>query len=519
MLLIDIWTGASGIDNNWNTPANWNTGIVPTVRLQRHHQHDGTVNLTGPAIRGQLNVVRRHYHRLGALSVVGPLTWTGGSMSGAGSTTVGSLVLASLGSMSLVGWTLTNTGSGTWQSGQLLESGGAQFINQGTFMTQGVGLSWSADAGSGIDNAGSMTIAAGSPVAVSGDGTLTQSGGSLTLDSNMSLANFTATGGTFIGNAVLTVTGQLIISGGTVSGDPIDVVRNFSNPAAITLSSGQIYTTPALSNVTLLAIEQQYDLLDPTGNGSYFYNARGGEEKYLVSGNGSNPAGGGYYVLLPNGNLYAWTGNSLTLSLTADPVASAGVAAYANPSLLISPPVAYNATVYDTEQSLALTGPALTTPQYEYFVSANGSNAGHGGGYILVANGNLYAWQGTFAASVSGPATILGSVYYQNPTGLTDPTPPDNLNQVSAGISGGILTVADSTSGDNGFLGTALVAFSTASTSYNVDVTFSDTAPVWTGPGNQTVILPTTKQTSALSLNATDTAGNALTYTAAGGWL
>ena len=330
----------------------------------------------------------------------------------------------------------------------------------------------------------------------------------------MSLANFAETGGTFIGNAVLTVTGQLIISGGTVSGDPIDVVRNFSNPAAITLSSGQIYSTPALSNVTLLAIEQQYDLLDPSGNGSYFYNARGGEEKYLVSGNGSNPAGGGYYVLLPNGNLYAWTGNSLALSLAADPVASPGVAAYANPSLLISPPVAYNATVYDTEQSLALTGPALTTPQYEYFVSANGSNAGHGGGYILVANGNLYAWQGTFAASVSGPATVLGSVYYQNPTGLTDPTPPDNLNQVSAGISGGILTVADSTSGDNGFLGTALVAFSTASTSYNVDVTFSDTAPVWTGPGNQTVILPTTKQTSALSLNATDTAGNALTYTA-----
>ena len=61
-------------------------------------------------------------------------------------------------------------------------------------MTQGVGLSWSADTGSGIDNAGSMTIAAGSPVAVSGDGTLTQSGGSLTIDSTLSLANFSGNG-------------------------------------------------------------------------------------------------------------------------------------------------------------------------------------------------------------------------------------------------------------------------------------------------------------------------------------
>ena len=55
---------------------------------------------------------------------------------------------------------------------------------------------------------------------------------------------------------------------------------------------------------------------------TYFYNARGVQEKYFVSGNGSNPAGGGYYILLPNGNLYAWIGNSWPRRCKAAPAAT-----------------------------------------------------------------------------------------------------------------------------------------------------------------------------------------------------
>ena len=82
--LIDIWTGASGIDNNWNTPANWNTGIVPTAAYSVIIDTTGTVNLTGPAYAASLTFSAGTITGSGALSVVGPLTWTGGSMSGCG---------------------------------------------------------------------------------------------------------------------------------------------------------------------------------------------------------------------------------------------------------------------------------------------------------------------------------------------------------------------------------------------------------------------------------------------------
>jgi hypothetical protein len=80
-------------------------------------------------------------------------------------------------------------------------------------------------------------------------------------------------------------------------------------------------------------VEQSLDLQAPAPN--YFYNARGVQEEYLVSGNGSNPAGGGYFVLLPNGNLYAWDGN-LDTSLANAPVASVPTLYYQNPGYLIN---------------------------------------------------------------------------------------------------------------------------------------------------------------------------------------
>ena len=46
--------------------------------------------------------------------------------------------------------------------------------------------------------------------------------------------------------------------------------------------------------------------LEAPAPNNYFFNARGQDEEYLYSS-----TGGSYYVLMPSGNLYAWTGNSL----------------------------------------------------------------------------------------------------------------------------------------------------------------------------------------------------------------
>ena len=356
--LIDTWTGAGG-DNSWNTALNWSADVVPTSAYSVYIGSSATVNLPSAGAAASLTLSGGTITGAGALTVSGLLTWTGGSMSGTGSTTVGSLLMNAASTMTLAGWTLTNLGSASWQSGQLVESSGAQFLNQGTLATAGTGLSWSADtSASGIDNSGSFTIAAGYPIAASGNGTLSESGGTLTVDMPLSLANLSVSGGTLVSNAAVSVSGNLSFTGGAMSGVPVDVVHNFSTPAVITLGSLS-YSAPTTSNDTLQTLEQQFDLGDPSGNGSYLYNARGAEEKYLISGNGSNSAGGGYYLLMPNGNLYAWAG-SLSTTFAAAPVGSPGAAVYVNPALLSSPPLAYNAAVYTAEQTFDLTGPAFS---------------------------------------------------------------------------------------------------------------------------------------------------------------
>ena len=84
-------------------------------------------------------------------------------------------------------------------------------------------------------------------------------------------------------------------------------------------------------------------------------------EKYLVSGNGMNAAAGGYYILLSNSTLYAWDNVSLTSSEKTGFVASLGLSAYEDPSVLINAQPPYNQTAATTETSLDLQAPALAT--------------------------------------------------------------------------------------------------------------------------------------------------------------
>ena len=264
---------------------------------------------------------------------------------------------------------------------------------------------------------------------------------------------------------------------GTGAGSPATTLPN-GTPATATLSpsAGTSYTGLQIGGYSLLySVEEQLDLMAPPGASNYFFNSRAAQEEYLVSGNGNNPADGGYYILVPNGNLYAWDGNSLTTS-EATVVASLGSTAYYNPTLLTNAAPPYIPAVNQVEQRLDLQAPLGTSnffynahgAQEEYLLSGNGSNAANGGFYILMPNGNLYAWVGnSLGISLSNPpAATLPTAYYQNPSYLIGPVAPGVLaadtgtqtatylqtGAITASISGNTLNVTDS-----GYLGTVLV--------------------------------------------------------------
>jgi glucuronoarabinoxylan endo-1,4-beta-xylanase len=242
--------------------------------------------------------------------------------------------------------------------------------------------------------------------------------------------------------------------------------------SAVSLGTA-VYEDPA--QLTLYAVQQQLDLMETPGATNYFYDVRGGQEKYLVSGNGSNPASGGYYVLLPNGNLYAWDNLSLAATETTVPVASLDVAVYNDPTEITNAAPAYTPAVYNAEQTFDLKAPmGASNYDYnargadeEYLVSGNGSNPAGEGYYVLMPNGNLYAWAGSSlgASLQNAPVAMLPIMYYHAPAYLISATPPGGLQvvtqtassvqttDIAASINGSTLTVSDTA----GYLGTVLV--------------------------------------------------------------
>jgi hypothetical protein len=237
--------------------------------------------------------------------------------------------------------------------------------------------------------------------------------------------------------------------------------NNTAATATLTPSSNTTFQTPQVAGYSQLSVlEQQLSLATTPDND--FYNARNGSEKYLVSTNGSNPAGGGYYVLFSNGNMFAYSPdfhNDLVNTESGTAI-TVGTSVYNDPTLLTNATPPYNPTAYSLA-SLDL----QTTPSNNYFNSrgdseeylrsGNGSNPAGGGYYVLFPTGALYAWAGSMPATLaSNPVATLPTVYYTNPSFLISAAGPGLTSGITATITGGnTLTVNDT----NDFLGTIQV--------------------------------------------------------------
>jgi hypothetical protein len=258
--------------------------------------------------------------------------------------------------------------------------------------------------------------------------------------------------------------------------------------------------------------------LDNSANFSTLFslNKHGAKELNLVSVTGANLTNSGAYFIVPNGNLYAWNGVSITSSEAAGAVASLGSAVYADPELLYDASnIPYMPLASTVEGQLDLQQPTGTSTYFfnargineKYLQSSNGSNSGAAEGfYIIVPNGNLYAWTNSLSATLlTTPVATLPAVYYENPVLLTLPTPQGNLATVTASVTDGTLSVSDT-----GFQGEVIAYVSTADGTQTYLATFTDNAPVVTQPPSTSSV--SNSSAFVTTLNSTDVAGDSVTY-------
>jgi hypothetical protein len=299
-----VWIGGTG---NWNAAGNWNPAQVPgggdnawitnngtyTVSVpqgttatvgsltiggisgaQTLSVDRATVTLNGPSAIGALGqialtVAQSVLTGPGNLTVDGTLNWLNGTMSGTGTTTVGSGGVLAIGSGGVtLGRTLNNSGVGTWTGGNLSMSVGAAINNLavGTFdITADGRLSGSAT--TPINNSGLFRQTAGTVSTIvtspfNNSGTLQVLAATMSLNlggthtGTMSTApsatlNFGGGSHVLAASSLVTGAGVLVVSGGAttlIASGTFEEGSTLSVTAGVvTLSAGCIITSATLN--------------------------------------------------------------------------------------------------------------------------------------------------------------------------------------------------------------------------------------------------------------------------------
>jgi subtilisin family serine protease len=261
------------------------------------------------------------------------------------------------------------------------------------------------------------------------------------------------------------------------------------------------------------ALDQQLGL-HTYANGSYYTNARGAGEKYLL-GNGN-----GLYFLLPNGGLYRW-GGSIAKSALVDTLSSAY---YSNPALLYNAQTPSLTSISSASAAATISGSTLTITRQagftdvlcvqvgvsdgsksdsetftvadpfaqtaydldrqlglhtyangSYYANARGAGEkyllGNGNGlYFLLPNGALYRWGGSIGGSTL--VATLSPDYYANPALLYQAQSPAAVAAAAAAGSSSAIRAVEN-------VGTRNVASSATEASAAAAMRLTDVAMAW----------------------------------------
>jgi len=133
---------------------------------------------------------------------------------------------------------------------------------------------------------------------------------------------------------------------------------------------------------------------------------------------------------------------------------------------------------------------------------------------FILPNGELYRWGGSIASSTL--VATLSSDYYNDPTLLHEAQSPAltsiDSNDVTAGFSGDVLTIVRAKDFVEDFHVQVTVSDGSLSDSEMFEVSVTNSAPVLSAIGNQTIA--SSQTTLAISLDAVDADGDALAYSA-----
>jgi hypothetical protein len=242
----------------------------------------------------------------------------------------------------------------------------------------------------------------------------------------------------------------------------------------------------------------------------------------------------GFYLLTPNGTIYAYDGSSLatTISNSANIVATVGPGVFVNPSLLINAtasPGMYPLLQQDEQQfdlqelpdgfHVGLMGNAAKW----LFSPIPNSKGQHYYTLVLSADGTqaqLYEWDGGSNSVPTGasPVAVLDSSVYFDPTELLNAKAPEAATgeTVNGGTSGVPVNGSLDLSAPAAFVGTFQVTVTTTDGALTTTETFqinsTDTAPVPTTVPTQTV--SASASPLVVSLSSADAESDPVKYTA-----
>jgi hypothetical protein len=283
---------------------------------------------------------------------------------------------------------------------------------------------------------------------------------------------------------------------------------------------------PPVNYAQLKALETQYQFM-AVGPAM-------GVAAQALHSNQPGPGAMGFYLLTPNGNIYAYDGSGNLATTLAN---SANIIATVDPGVFVNPALLTNATVspgmypllQQTEQKFDLqalpdgfhTGLMGNAAKWLFSPVMNSQNQ-HFYTLVLSPNGTqalLYAWDGGSKAVPTGamPVAVLDPSVYANPMLLLNAKAPEAATGVT--VNGGttsvpvngMLTLAAPTS----FVGSFQVTVTTTDGALTTTQTFqevsTDTAPVPNTIANQTA----SKSGSPLQvmLGSTDAENDSVSYT------